>query len=224
MHASSFLSKVVPLFAVAGSLLIVPKVLADTMYIWAEEVGNDVIFYHEGSIDLTGFPMVETIGVSSRIDPSNPTYSSGGGTSLLLYSGVLTSPPMYGMGGTTPADSETGDYFGFAGSAIAVPAMYTSGSPISGSMTFLNTDFVDLGVVPAPLSFSTNVGSNTIFLFTTPPDPPAVVPADNSALNTSLLAKIKKLQKKIKKLKKKGKKAKAKKLSKKVKKLKKKLL
>ena len=210
------------LAAVALCSPVIPQVSADTMYVWAEEIAGSVVFYHQGSIDVTAFSPSSTISAGTSITPSNPTFVNGEDPSVMTtyYTGVIAINPMFGNGGQTDATSEAGDTFGFAGSGIVLPNGYMSGTAISGSMTFSPATFLSLEVDTTPYSIEV-AGSNTIRMFTRPP---VSVPVDNSAAEADLLKQVSKLQKKIKKLKKKGKKAKAKKLGKKVKKLKQQLL
>ena len=190
------------------------------MYVWAEEIAGSVVFYHQGSIDVTALSPPGTISADAFIEPMNPSFVNGEGVETTYYTGLIIMSPLFGTSGRTDATSEAGDTFGFAGSGIVLPNGYMSGTAISGSMTFSPATFLSLEVDTTPYSIEV-AGSNTIRMFTRPP---VSVPVDNSAAKADLLKQIKKLQKKSKKLKKKGKKAKAKKLGKKVKKLKQQLL
>ncbi len=207
-----------------------PTVQADDLYIWAEENGNNVVFYFEGSIDTTGFPTAEPVSLNGFVSPQSGGFSFGsvGSSSFSEFSGVIPngSTRTFGTGGYNVANSTTGDIL--AASTVddlLLPAGYVSGTEISGSMTYNATDLATMGVDTTPDSYDTTVGDNTIHMFSKPLVlPPANEKAfENASEKSALFRGIKGLQKKARKLKKKGKKAKAKKLLKKAKKLKKKL-
>ena len=202
-----------------------PTSRADDMFIWVEEVGGNVIFFHEGSIDLSGFPMKSVVTATALIAPDSCGYANSN-ADVDIYSMVLplgTTRP-FGTGGIQFPDSVFGEYFGLGNAdELGVPMDYVSGTPISGSMTFLSTDLATLGVTPTPFSFNTTVGSNTIHMFTNPTEVAAAQAAALVAAQSDLLRKTRKLEKKARKAKKKGQLAKAKKLKRKVKKLEKQL-
>jgi len=202
---------------VTSILYLAPNSKADDMYVWVEEVGGNVIFHHEGSIDLTGFPMILVAGELPSIRPNNGSYFAINAVSD-IYEGVVPDGPTraFGTGALMAASSLSGDVFACdSGDNLALPEAYVSKSPINGSMTFLATTLATLGVDTTPFTYATTVGTNTVHMFTLSP---AEVAA-RAAAKAKLLRQIRKLKKKARKLKKKGKKAKAKKLGKKVKKL-----
>ena len=116
----------------------------------ANEVGPDVVFSYNGSIDLTGNTgFTDHVTPVMRIDPSGSTQIVAlSAPNYTAYDMVISGPATFGTGGQTDADSGTGDNFyvlPFA-DAVAVPIGYTSGDPLSGSITFDNTDLATLGV------------------------------------------------------------------------------
>jgi len=195
-------------------LFCAPALRADDFFVWAEEVDGNVVFHHEGSIDLTGFPIGFAGMSSASINPSEGVYIGSDGP-FDIFEGTLSdgSTRPFGAGNGEFASSSSGASFALESEAILLPSNYVSGTSISGSATFNATTLASLGVDTTPFTFDTTVGTNTIHMFTKPP----VV--DNSAARADLLKQIKKLKKKAKKLKKKGKKAAAKKLGNKAKKL-----
>ena len=213
-HSVASLSAALALSFIGGAAL---SLQADDLYIWVEEVGGDVIFHHQGSIDLMGLSKTTTVSLSPTMNPGNGNYRGASGLSDIYTDFVPDGDErMFGTDTSTSASSASGSLFTVdLDTNLGVPAGYTSGSPIDGTMPFLSTDLATLGVDTMPFSYDTTVGTNTIHMFTMPPP----VVTDNSAAKAELLKQIQKLKKKAKKLKKKGKKAKAKKLGKKVKKL-----
>jgi hypothetical protein len=193
------------LFFVACS---VSPVRADNLFFWAEEVAGNVIFRHQGSIDLTGFPAPLNTGTNATIVPIGGVFVFAGG--LDTYNPVLpnTTNTPFGGGQSSLADAATGDNVGISSELLGVPVGYASKTPISGTMTFLSTSLAALGVNPTPFTVKTTVGSNTIHMFTSP--------TEFAAQLSDLRKKIRKLEKKIKRFKKNGKIKKVRKLKKKV--------
>lgn len=216
--------------AVAVALgLSVPALKADDINVWAVESGGDVIFFHEGSINLAGFPDVsQSVTSNSLVNPVTSIYANTGATVALIptdiYLEVLPAGSLYtfGSGPGVLATSASGDLFSFGPQALSLPENYASGSPISGSMVFENASLASLGIDPTPKSFDTSVGTNSIHLFLTPAEL-AAQRAARAAEISKLQRKIRKLNKKSRKLKKKGLLVKAKKLKRKIKKLQKQL-
>lgn len=115
----------------------------------ADEVGPDVVFSYNGSINLTGNTgSTDHVTPVMRIDPSGPQIVALSAANYTAYDMVISGPATFGTGGQTDADSGTGDNFYVLPSSdvIAVPIGYTSGDPLSGSITFDNTDLTTLGV------------------------------------------------------------------------------
>jgi len=164
------------LAAVFSVLLVIGAVSpsqADDMYVWAEEIGGDVIFYFDGSVDLTDFPAITPGNALSMISPATGLYLSTevAGSPVDAYFSTMAgiAAQAFGTGGNTQPTSYTGDHFGFSETIMFHPVGYAGGTRISGSMTFSGTTFTALGVDPTPKSFDTAVGANTVFLFTPPP-------------------------------------------------------
>ena len=183
-------------------------VRADNLFFWAEEVAGNVIFRHQGSIDLTGFPAPGNTGVNATIIPVGGIFVFEGG--LDTYEPVIpnTTNTPFGAGNTTLADASTGDNVGISSDLLGLPVGYVSQTPISGTMTFLSTSLAALGVIPAPFKIRTTIGSNTIHMFTSP--------TEYAAQLADLRKKIRKLEKKIKRFKQAGNITKVRKLKKKV--------
>lgn len=183
-------------------------VRADNLFFWAEEVAGNVIFRHQGSIDLTGFPAPNNTGVNATIIPDAGIFVFQGGLDTYnpVIPSTITTP--FGGGATTVADASTGDNVGISNDLLGVPVGYVSKTPIGGTMTFLSTSLAALGVNPAPFKIRTTVGSNTIHMFTSP--------TEYAAQLADLRKRIRKLEKKIKRFKRLGKITKVRKLRKKV--------
>jgi hypothetical protein len=113
-----------------------------------QEVGPDVVLTGIGSVDLSSLtPALYSAG-SSFINPSQGLFCVGSSINEEVYTGAsLGTPPSFGLGNLTIADSVTGDNFGTDGfGGIKVPQGY-SGGILNGTSTFTNTTLSTLGAV-----------------------------------------------------------------------------
>jgi hypothetical protein len=151
---------------------------ASASLLWSfEETGGDVVGTMSGSLVTTGLDLISFgkggIGIipSSGILFSGPDGTgSGDGTAFLVSIG--TNP--FGAGGATFATSTTGDLFAMGGSAgafvLVLPANYSSGDALSGTLTFDSATFASLGVTPG--SYVYDLPNDTVTLaFGTVPEP-----------------------------------------------------
>lgn len=135
-----------------------------------DEVGNDVVLQFEGSLntnDLTLYSTGETLYGSGLGIPSATFISGGNGGTYDLYDGIDIAPENLGTGSGMPPTSSTGSVFGVVTLSspldprkLLVPSGYTSGSQISGSMTFANTTLAALGLVDGTYTYSWGSGAN----------------------------------------------------------------
>jgi hypothetical protein len=101
-----------------------------------------------GSVDLSSLtPALYSAG-SSFINPSQGLFCVGSSINEEVYTGAsLGTPPSFGLGNLTIADSVTGDNFGTDGfGGIKVPQGY-SGGILNGTSTFTGTTLSTLGAV-----------------------------------------------------------------------------
>jgi len=122
-----------------------------------EEVGSDVVVSYSGSIDTTGigFNLVSPSSLR-RIAAFGGNAMFAGqdgarGASLTDFGQTpwTVAPTPFGSGGLFEADSYSiaaGDSFGFQSNGFFVEWGYTSGKPISGSMTFENQTLASMGI------------------------------------------------------------------------------
>jgi hypothetical protein len=113
-----------------------------------QEVGPDVVLSGTGSVDLSSLtPALYSAG-SSFINPSQGLFCVGSSINEEVYTGAsLGTPPSFGSGNLTTADSVTGDNFGTDGfGGIKVPQGY-SGGVLNGTSTFTGTTLSTLGAV-----------------------------------------------------------------------------
>ncbi len=113
-----------------------------------QEVGPDVVLTGIGSVDLSSLtPALYSAG-SSFINPSQGLFCVGSSINEEVYTGAsLGTPPSFGSGSLTIADSVTGDNFGTDGfGGIKVPQGYLGGI-LNGTSTFTGTTLSTLGAV-----------------------------------------------------------------------------
>lgn len=91
----------------------------------------------------------------------------------LTATDVLTPGSVpFGTATSVTASSFSGDPFGLdAAGRFGVPAAYTSGSPISGSLIFSNQDFVDLGLTAGSGPYTWTLPSSDTISLSVVPEP-----------------------------------------------------
>ena len=129
-----------------------------------DEIGNDVVSYYTGTLD-TNDPNIydySLLGAANNFNPSLGYYTSRpGGWRTPTGSYVVDNPssnsPFYdgprlgsgkgfGLGGSVSPTAVSGDAFGIFQNSLVLPEDWTSGSSISGQMTWANTSLESLGV------------------------------------------------------------------------------
>lgn len=122
--------------------------------IQGQEVGGNVVFSYSGSVDLTGFPGMQTAQTFGNASPpvgtiafSTFTFTSWDGYSFAPFN--LSFGP--GVGADARPTTFTGDIFQVAAwlGTIGVPQGYVSGTPLAGSMTFAGETFASMGIDPS---------------------------------------------------------------------------
>ena len=145
-----------------------PTAQPSGLIVTISEVGSDVIMSGSGSLNLTG--LVEgSVQAGWGINGTLGTWAIGPSSSFFgrKYQGnaFSTYPTSFGSGYTSPT-SFTGDAFGIQngslGKDIIVPIGYTSGSPLSGTVTFANKTISSMGLTPGIYLY--NWGSDSITL------------------------------------------------------------
>ena len=140
----------------------------------ALETGGNVVFSYSGTIDTTGASISgnQTLGAFSGIIP-NLGIVGNSGTPYDAYS-ITGGGGTFGTGGVTVATiHSTGDSFQIRDndSRVRLPDNYSSGTTISGSITFTGTNFTTLGV-DSSSNITWNLPNDSISLqFTAVPEP-----------------------------------------------------
>jgi len=153
-------SKILGLLAVG--LLAGPMTANATLIINVTEVGGDVVFSTNGSLNLTGATALGGIGYADGFIPggSNWYIASGAGGSVDNY--ALTS--FAGAFGTSesffsPPSSTSGDDFFIWGQSgateqVGVPVGYISGSSITSRMAFNGATIAGFTMIPGTYVYS----------------------------------------------------------------------
>ena len=138
-----------------------------SIIITAVQQGNDVVFTGSGSINLTGLTFSykdsEEYPTSAYLQADIPGVILGSG--IADHYGYISDGPNNfgpGAGGTVPASAYSGNPFGFDYGSLVVPSGYTSGSPLSGTATFGNKTFADIGITPGTYTWTVPNDSITL--------------------------------------------------------------
>jgi hypothetical protein len=137
------------------------------------QVGPNVVWSGSGSFNLTSLTLNETIpGVTGGYNKSFAQFVVGSSSpfTATTYSGssFTTFPANFGSGGGTPPSSSSGSVFGVVQTGgpsgpreVLVPQGYTSGTVISGSMTYNSETIAGMGLTPGTYTWSWGTGGNT---------------------------------------------------------------
>lgn len=151
--------------------------------------GNNVVATGSGSLDVTDLTFGGFIAAAGAITPLSADIATGPtvAQATAVAPGV-TGPTTFGSGFQTLASSGSGDIVLLEGRAgvgqgeLGVPAVYTSGDPLSDTSTYNNATFASLGAIPGTYvwtwgsgahadSFTLQIGPAT----PTVPEPPSVL-------------------------------------------------
>ena len=125
----------------------------------ATEIGGNVVFAGGGTLNIDDLVTASPVGSNAAIVPSsqiallgaNPTDTS---VPVNFYEGGVVSPGPFGPGGATIGDLGSGDRFGVYQTSLVVPAGYSSGDLLNGSITFTGATFASLGITPGTYIWS----------------------------------------------------------------------
>ena len=127
-----------------------------------EQMGSNVVANGSGAINLTGLTPAGPAAIGGGgIEASAGQIITGSPGSATAYTG-LNGPTSFGSGGLFDASTSSGDLFGRFptqfGGPLFVPFLYTSGDPLTNSMTFDNATFASLGVTPGTYEWTWGTG------------------------------------------------------------------
>jgi hypothetical protein len=127
-----------------------------------QQVGSNVVANGSGAINLTGLTFAGGAAIGGGgIQASAGQIITGSPGSARAYTG-LNGPTSFGSGGLFNASTSSGDLFGRFptqfGGPLFVPEGYTSGDPLTNSMTFNNATFASLGLTPGTYTWTWGTG------------------------------------------------------------------
>ena len=175
------LSQSILLAALSISSLIFPqKAQANLFRINITETGGDVVFSFDGSIDLSGAVNSSPFNILTRQEFRSATaepfimmgVDDDGTVGKYWVFNTGVDVPSFGTSTDTINSSDgftvtgSGDVFGIRRDTVRVPTTYSSGSNISGNMTFENTTFAALDITTGTYSYT--LGNNNMEIVTTP--------------------------------------------------------
>jgi hypothetical protein len=142
------------------------------------QVGPDVVWSGSGSFNLTSLTLNENVpGVIGGYNKSFAQFIVGPSSPVnaTTYSGssFTTFPTNFGSGPGTPPSSSSGSIFGITQTVgggpreVLVPQGYTSGTVISGSMTYNSETIAGMGLTPGTYTWAWGTGGNTSTLVMT---------------------------------------------------------
>lgn len=122
--------------------------------ILGQQIGSDVVFSYSGSVNLTGLTPLGNGVLNNAIVPLIAVFRSAPSGVLMDrydFTAIATIP--FGSGGAQFTTLSSGDNFGLSPGAgllpgagqLLVPAGYTSGAPLTGSLTFAGATLASLG-------------------------------------------------------------------------------
>lgn len=135
-----------------------------SVFMKATESGGNVVVSAEGTVNTQGMTFYGTTESSAGFNSSASFLEIAIGSADLYQS--ISGPASFGTGQFTFPSTGIGDRLGvrFGAGSIAVPAGYVSGAPLSGTSTFENTSFAQLGLVPGYYTWTWGSGTTADYL------------------------------------------------------------
>lgn len=141
---------------------------ADAAYtVTLSQVGNNVVANGSGTLNLADLSLQGTAGGGSYIWATHP--SIGIGPEYIVghaikeddYQGPIVGPTNFGTGGAFNANAGSGDLVEMVPpNDIYVYSGYVSGSQITNSSTWTDTNFTDLGLTPGTYTWTWGSAEN----------------------------------------------------------------
>ena len=130
---------------------------AEAYTVTLEQMGSNVVANGSGPIDLTGLTFLMRGVGDAVIKAANPAFIlTGAVRGVDIYEGI-TGPTSFGSGGLSLSNSFSGDFFALEegiNAFLALPQGYTSGDPLTNSMTFDNATFASLDLTPSTYTWT----------------------------------------------------------------------
>ena len=128
-----------------------------------QEQGNDVVATASGTLNLAALTLRNNGNFSGGfLGPAAAVIVLGPTSNTSPFDGYtdITVSGGFGAGSFLPTTTFSGDYVGAFSNQLRVPDGYVSGTAISSTATWANTDFATLGVTPGDYVWSWGSGGN----------------------------------------------------------------
>ena len=137
-----------------------------SLFITITQNGPDVVLQGSGSLNINDLTFATSGNLGGGgLGPQTATFLSGPNGAFDQYSGSISSPGTFGTGSGGASSSSTGNIFGviYPGGpphALVVPSGYTTGTALSGSMTFNSQTIAGLGLTEGTYNWTWGSGPN----------------------------------------------------------------
>lgn len=129
-----------------------------------QQILSDVVATGTGSINTGALSSTGGGVFSPYVDANRGQIGVGSPTNIAGKSGSFTGPSNFGTGDIFLADIGTGDPVSIGSSGfLSLPSLYSSESPLSGSATWTNKTFTDLGLTQGEYTWTWGSGPNADF-------------------------------------------------------------
>jgi hypothetical protein len=134
----------------------------------ATETGGDVVFAGSGSIDLTALTFGGSTNYNNGVNPAGFLNLGPDGADVDIYQPTDGTGPLVAGPGAAGASNSTGGIGDFTGLVwnspplyrLIVPTGYTSGSPLSATLTIPGTSLATIGLTPGSYEWTWGSGAN----------------------------------------------------------------
>jgi hypothetical protein len=148
-----------------------------------DQVGANVVATGSGALDFSPLNFNSGLNTQAQINPSGGTILTGlqaVGFFEDIYTGSITGPTSFGIGGLTNASSGSGFLVGINGplDQIFLPGNVSNIQPLPGTATYNNATFTSLGLTPGTYEWTWGTGANQNFTLVigTVPDAGSTLP------------------------------------------------
>ena len=134
-----------------------------------DQVGANVVATGSGVLDFGPLTFNSFVSKQAQIDPSGGTMVTGLQNVVFnlsdIYTGSITGPTSFGIGGLTNASSGSGFLVGINGALdqIIIPPGIFSNQPLPGTATYDNATIASLGLTPGTYEWTWGTGADQNF-------------------------------------------------------------
>jgi len=178
------------LFCILGAVCLFGPQAKATFIATIDEIGSNVVVAGSGTINFTALTFdLSGVAITSSLSPQFALFNLASGTAD-QYKGI-NGPTSFGSGGSSFADSSSGNAVGLTGigSRLLVPQGYVSNTPLSATSTYNNATLASLGVTQGIYTWTWGTGMNadSFSIYAGVPVPNGAVPETGSTLTLLLI-------------------------------------